>query len=279
MKMIITLLSIMSVAFSATANTQETRIISAGSSITELLYALEAQQQLVAIDMTSRGLDPEGTLPQVGYFRTLSAEGLLALNPTHLIGPTTMGPEATLILLNNAQVNVVTVPEGDTKQALFQRIDVVAQVIGKQQAANELKASLDKKFEILENRDKTHAPKVLFAMLSKGRPATIAGRETSIDTVISYAGAVNPAHDQMTSYKQLSIEAIVEMQPDYLLVSQRAWDALEGYDGIIKHFPLLAVTPAGNEKRIIPITSSAIIGGLGLESLELSEQLFGIFYP
>lgn len=259
--------------------TPNNRIISAGSSITELLFALEAEQQLVAIDVTSRNMDKEGIYPQVGYHRQLSAEGLLALNPTHLIGSGEMGPEHTLTLLNNAHVKVVTVPSGDTKDDLYQRIDAISALTGTQDKAAELKATLQDQFATLEQRQLDDKPNVMFAMLSKGRPATIAGRETTIDTIISYAGAQNPAHTHMTSYKPLSTEAIVEMQPDYLLVAERAWESLGGAEGILKEFPLLAATPAGMNKRIVPISSSAIIGGLGLESIALSESLYQQFHP
>ncbi len=42
---------------------------------------------------------------------------------------------------------------------------------------------------------------------------------------------------------------------------------------ITAYFPLLAATPAAQQQRIIPISSSAIIGGFGIESIQLSRQL------
>ncbi|MDG4870911.1 hemin ABC transporter substrate-binding protein, partial [Guyparkeria sp. 1SP6A2] len=51
------------------------RVISAGSSVTELIFALGGQDQLIAVDVTSN--EPRTReLPQVGYHRQLSAEGL-----------------------------------------------------------------------------------------------------------------------------------------------------------------------------------------------------------
>ncbi|GAK87639.1 periplasmic hemin-binding protein [Vibrio ponticus] len=51
------------------------RIISAGSSITELLVALGAKDQLVALDVTSKHFNTEQQLPLIGYHRQLSPEG------------------------------------------------------------------------------------------------------------------------------------------------------------------------------------------------------------
>ncbi|ANQ23830.1 hemin receptor [Vibrio natriegens] len=253
------------------------RIISAGSSITELLIALGAKDQLVAVDVTSRKYNRDEALPQVGYHRQLSAEGLMALEPTHLIGSNEMGPENTLTLLKSGGIKVETVPSGDTEEDLFSRIDKIAQITGTQDKAKSLKASIDEQLNNIKSRELSHSPKVLFAMLTKGRPATIAGDKTTIDVIINLAGAQNPAKPEMSSYKPLTPEAIVEMQPDFLLVSDRAWETLGGQEGILQEFPLLAATPVAGKDRIIPVSSSAIIGGFGLESIELTDKLYDTF--
>jgi iron complex transport system substrate-binding protein len=253
------------------------RIISAGSSITELLIALGAKDQLVALDVTSRKYNRDEALPQVGYHRQLSAEGLMALEPTHLIGSNEMGPENTLTLLKSGGIKVETVPSGDTEEDLFRRIDKIAQITGTQEKAKSLKASIDEQLNNIKSRKLSHSPKVLFAMLTKGRPATIAGDKTTIDVIINLAGAQNPAKSEMSSYKPLTPETIVKMQPDFLLVSDRAWEALGGQEGILQEFPLLAATPVAGKDRIIPVSSSAIIGGFGLESIELTDKLYDTF--
>lgn len=276
MKKLLTSLLLITASMSSFA---ENRIISAGSSITELIMALDARDQLVAIDVTSAKLDKSGSLPQVGYHRQLSAEGLLALNPTHLIGSDAMGPQNTLTHLENAKVKVVTVPSGDTAQDLYKRIDTIAEITGKQKQATALKKELDKKFAHLNSHKVENKPKVIFAMIMPGRPMTIAGNKTTVNEVINLAGAENPAQSMMESYKPLSMEAIVNLQPDYLVVIQHSWDQQGGHEGILKTLPLLKATPAGQQGHIIAIPGSAITGGLGIESIDLAKQLYDTFHP
>ncbi|WP_434997882.1 heme/hemin ABC transporter substrate-binding protein [Vibrio scophthalmi] len=271
--------SLMAQQHTESQSAQTNRIISAGSSITELIVALGAKEQLVALDVTSKKYNQDEKLPLVGYHRQLSAEGLMALSPTHLIGSHEMGPDSTLTLLKNGGIDVETVPSGDTEQDLFNRIDKIAAITGTQDNAVDLKASIQSKLDAMQQRDVADAPKVLFAMLSKGRPATIAGDKTTIDVIVKLAGGQNPAKNMMSSYKPVSQEAMVEMQPDYLLVTKRAWQALGGKEGILQEFPLLAATPAGSQDRIIAVNGSAIIGGLGIESLVLADDLFNQFHP
>lgn len=79
------LTSFSSNALASNTDSKTERIISAGSAVTEIIEALGAQDQLVAIDVTSE--QPKGrALPVVGYHRQLSTEGLMALQPSLLIG-------------------------------------------------------------------------------------------------------------------------------------------------------------------------------------------------
>ncbi|MFC1235043.1 hemin ABC transporter substrate-binding protein [Vibrio sp. F74] len=255
----------------------EERIISAGSVVTELIYALGAEQQLIAVDSTSKHLLTGSSIPQVGYHRKLSSEGLLALNPSYLIGSNEMGPDTTLAQLRSSNVNVLVVPSGDSIEDLFHRIDILAELTDTIHRAVKLKQTVKQDVDNLNSTELTRSPKVIFLMLKKGRPATVGGRETTVDKIIALSGATNPANKAVRSYKPLSIESVVALQPDYILVSERAWNNLEGYDGILATFPLLAATPAGQPGKIISIPSHALIGGFGIASIRLAQKLHGKF--
>lgn len=248
------------------------RIISAGSAVTELIFALEQQDKLVAVDVTSE-LPQDITLPKIGYHRRLSAEGLLALGANRLIGSNEMGPETTLSQLKSAGVKVDIVNTKPTPAGLLERIDEIAQITGSQQQAESLKASVNQQIAALANNQTENAQKVLFLLIHEGRPANVAGRDTTPNAIIELAGGINPAAEQLTSYKPLSTEAMVQMQPDVILVSGRSYDKMGGAEQILSKMPLLAATPAGKNKRIIKVDGHALVGGLGLKSLAEAERL------
>ncbi|KLV07090.1 hemin receptor [Photobacterium aquae] len=256
------------------------RIISAGAAITELIYAMQAQNQLVAVDITSKGLIDDN-IAVLGYHRQLSAENLIALEPTLLLGSNEMGPSSTLDLIKQAGIDVDVVNAGETVDDLMTRIDQVGAVTGKNNEALALKSKVSKTVAAIEkNLSGQHQPKkVLFLMIHDGRPANVAGRNTTADTVITLAGAINPAADSVSAYKPISMEAIVEMQPDIILLSSRTMHSLGSVDELIKKMPLLAATPAGQNKALATIDGTALIGGLGLKSLSEAERLNRVFYP
>jgi iron complex transport system substrate-binding protein len=75
---------------------QHPRIVSVGGALTEIVYALDAQACLVGVDSTSGFPSDAQLLPQVGYARSLSAEGILALSPTAVLVTEEAGPAGVL---------------------------------------------------------------------------------------------------------------------------------------------------------------------------------------
>ncbi|ROR27889.1 heme/hemin ABC transporter substrate-binding protein [Vibrio crassostreae] len=258
---------------------EQPRIISAGSAVTELVLALGAEEQLVGIDVTSRFPQSEN-LPKIGYHRNLSAEGLLALEPTTLIGSDEMGPDNAISQLKSAGVDVEIVNTEANVEGLLKRIDQIAKITHTENHSQQVKAEVNQKIAALKANQvpSNKAKKVLFLLLHEGRPANVAGGETSPNAIIELAGGVNPAAQSLTSYKPLSMESLVEMQPDVILVSGRSYQKMGGADAILKSLPMLAATPAGMNKQIITVNGSALVGGLGLESLSEAKRLNALIY-
>ncbi|HAS8280313.1 TPA: hemin ABC transporter substrate-binding protein [Vibrio vulnificus] len=254
------------------------RIISAGSAVTELILALHAEQSLIAVDVTSQ-LHEGQQLPKIGYHRRLSAEGLLALSPTKLIGSDEMGPAPVLQQLKSTGVDIEVVNTQANVDGLKARIDQIAAILNKPQEAQQLKSLVDQQVQSLKaNQPTNQKKKVLFLLIHEGRAANVAGTDTTPDAIINLAGAINPAADKITAYKPLSSESMVEMQPDVILVSGRSFEKLGGPDAIIKMMPLLAATPAGQNKQIMTIDGAALVGGLGLKSLAEAKRLNQLLY-
>ncbi|PAR29648.1 heme/hemin ABC transporter substrate-binding protein [Vibrio metoecus] len=254
------------------------RIVSAGSAVTELMLALGAEKQLVAVDVTSEVPDSL-SLPTIGYHRRLAAEGLLALNPTQLIGSDEMGPETALQQLRSAGIQVNIINSEATAQGLLNRIDHIAQLTKTDDVTTQhLKETVQQQITALQAKQPTSAKKVLFLLLHEGRAANVAGSNTVPDTIIRLAGAQNPA-EMIVSYKPLSMESMIEMQPDMVLVSGRSLEKLGGTEAVLKAVPMLAATPAGKNKNIIAIDGHALVGGLGLKSLQEAKRIQDLLYP
>ena len=119
------------------------RVVSLGGAMTETVYALGAEDQLVGTDTTS--LYPAAALQtaKVGYMRQLSAEGLLSLRPDAVLGTNEAGPAVVLDQIRSAGVRVELVPVDHTWGQVQRQLQLVGRVTGRLAAAQALQQQLN----------------------------------------------------------------------------------------------------------------------------------------
>jgi iron complex transport system substrate-binding protein len=254
------------------------RIVSIGGSVTEILYALGKQQEIVAVDTTS--LYPASALkdkPNVGYMRQLSAEGVLALSPTLILAIEGAGPKETIDVLQRAKVPFVVVPDKFTGDGIVQKIETVAREVGAPQRGECLADGVRSDLAQLETarRQIARPVKVAFLLsLAGGRPM-LAGHGTAADGIIALAGATN-AFDDFDGYKPVNDEAIIAAKPDAILAMQRGEHALST-DEVFSQ-PALAMTPAAEHKSLISMDGLYLLG-FGPRTAVAARDLARRLYP
>ncbi|EGQ9880078.1 hemin ABC transporter substrate-binding protein [Vibrio parahaemolyticus] len=263
---------ILTILFSFSVQSEE-RMISAGFGVTEIIYALGAQDKLIAADFTSRHLIKNDDIKQLGLHVQLSAEGVLALRPTHLIGTDEMGPKIALDQIKQSGVQVVTIPSGQDSSQLLSRLDKLAEVMGIGEKAQRLKEQVKADISDLKEHHCNTKSKAIFLMLDYSRKIRVSGSDTAINSIITLAGGSNPAHTYFSGYKTMNMESLLEMQPDYIIISQRALDMYQGIDNLLDKVPILKATPAGINKQVITIPSGSLLGGFGLASIDVAKGL------
>lgn len=240
------------------------RIVSVGGALTEIVYALGAQGELVGVDTTSLYPVVAQQLPQVGYARTLSAEGVLSLAPTQLIATEEAGPQAVLRQVRDAGVPVAVLSANNQFEGLLERVKQVGQITGRADPAARLAQALQQQWDgaLGKVRERQHAPvRVLFILAHAPNQVMVGGRETGADAMLAYAGAVNVmgGSASFAGYKPLTPEAVIAARPDIVLVTDQGLKASGGVDGILK-LPGLAQTPAGRKHRIVSQEAMLLLG-------------------
>ena len=256
---------------------EEARIISAGNGITEIIYALGAGDQVVAVDSTSNFPAEVNKLPKLGYHKALSAEGILELKPDVLIGTDDMGPDSTITQLKMAGLDVASYPVKNTAENIKQRIEALSKLLHKEKQGKELWQSIETDLKQAEQLAQgKNKPKVIFVLAMGNRSPSIAGGETAANSLITLAGGYNPGEKQFVSYKPLSTEALLTMQPDFILYSDRGRGTT--VDELLDSQPILKQTPAGKKRQVINIDGRLLLGGLGPRTGETVLRLAQAFY-
>ncbi len=257
---------------------EKQRIVSAGNGVTELIYALGAGDQVVAVDVTSNWPSATHKLPKLGYHKQMSAEGILAMAPTLLVGTEDMGPPSTISQLKSAGVQVESMPLGYSQEMIKYRIEYLAKLLNREEQGQALwqsiKTSLDEAQKLAESRKEK--PRVLFMLAMGGRTPSVSGDNTAANALIELAGGNNVAADSFSSYKPLSNEALLELSPDFILYADRG----EGMtaDQLMNMQPVLKQTPAGKKGQLVAIDGNLLLGGLGPRTGETAIRLAKVLY-
>ena len=79
-------------------------------------------------------------LPQVGYMRALSAEGVLSLKPTLVLATTAAGPTSTLDQLRATGIKVLVLPDHYDYDSVIAKITAVGRATGREAEAEAMVA-------------------------------------------------------------------------------------------------------------------------------------------
>lgn len=252
-------------------------IVSVDGSLTEIVYALQQQHRLVAVDSTSTYPAQARELPQIGYKRNISAEGVLSLAPQVLIATRDSGPDIILKQIAAAGVKIERYSAQPGLAVVREKIQGLAKLLEVEAAGEALWAQVatDVEHARAHLSEVKEPVKVMFVLSTAGGSVLASGVDTMADAIIGLAGGVN-AISAFAGYKPISVEAIVSAAPDIILMMDRAGDHSGGED-------LLAtagfnLTPAGINKRLVKMDGMLMLG-FGPRIGEAIKRLVVNFYP
>ena len=235
------------------------RIAVAGGSLTEIVYALDAAAQIVAVDVTSTYPQSAKKLPQIGYVRDLSAEGLLSLEPTLILAEHDAGPPDVIEQLETIGVDILRVPESFSLAGIEAKVRCVADALGLGERGArlllQLKSSLKSSLKGFTTGS-VPARGLVTIGINGGTPL-VAGRNTSGDGLLQMARAHNIVDHE--GWKPLSREAMVALAPDFIVISERGVNMAGGLAKLVEH-PAFRLTPAVRHDRVIVMDGMAMLG-------------------
>ncbi|HIG73658.1 MAG TPA: hemin ABC transporter substrate-binding protein [Bacteroidetes bacterium] len=252
------------------------RIVTLGGPVTETVYALGLGDRVVGTDQSS--LYPAEILekPRLNYFRQTSAEGVLSLQPTLVLALETSGPPGVIEQIRAAGVRVETVPEVSSVEEAEGRVQAIARLVGREaQAAGVIETMRAELAEATAAHPET-APRALFVYARGAGVMLVSGTGNAADAVLQLAGAQN-AVTAFEDFQPLTAEAVVTAAPDVIVIPARGLESIGGVDGLLAQ-PGVAQTPAGQNRRIVPVDDALLLGfgpRIGQGAKALADSLGG----
>lgn len=231
--------------------TDISRIITIGGAVTEIVYDLGLGDNIIAVDESSIFPPQAAQLPEVGYIRFLSAEPIVAFNPTLVITTEDAGPAETLQLLEGAGVTVLVAPAEDTLTGTEAKIRTVAEGLGRVDAGEAIIQEMRDNIDTAQALSATveQRPRVLIVFAGSSVVLGVLGRDSGGNEMLSLAGAEN-AIELEDNYIPLTTEAIVAAEPDIILTTTLSVERVGGVDAFLD-LPGISLTPAAQNGRIV----------------------------
>lgn len=246
------------------------RIISVDSNATEILLALGVGSKIIATDITSEPLLTSQNVKQLGYHRALSAEAILSLQPDLIVGSDHTGPAPTVKAIQNAKINFIQLNSPQTIADLRSNIQHLAKALNSEKTGQQLIDDIQRMETAITDHLNGTNLKMVFLLDLNDRGLSQAGHDTVGNALINVLDGQNIS--EFNGYQSVSLESILAMNPDVILVGSRSNGAPETQQ-LLSRYPLLKNTAAGQTKRIVSIDASKLIAGLSITAVQQAEQL------
>jgi ABC-type hemin transport system substrate-binding protein len=200
------------------------RVVSLAPNITEMIYAIGAQQRLVGTDNFSDYPPSAKSLPKVGGTQP-NIEKIISLKPDLVLASTSSVPPGLESSLRAAQIPLVWIRTDrltDVPGAMA-LVGAHLGVLDVPVRVARLQDAIDK-----QKRTRPHPPRVLFAVWTN--PLYVAGRNTFVGDLLEHCGATNAV--TVNGWPQYSLESLLANPPDIIL------------------YPNLSVTPRAIEELL-----------------------------
>lgn len=191
-----------------------TRIVSLAPSVTEILFAIGAGDQLVGVTEFC-DYPPEALQKQrVGYSNP-NLEAVIALQPDLVLAPKEFLKPDLIMKFEQLKVPVFVLA-ATTVEDIFAHFNVVGRMLDRSTAASDVAITLRQRIAEVRSRVEGLAPvRVLYVLNSQ--PLITVGPGSYIDQLIGMAGGINVAAQTGMPYPRLNLEVVLQQDPEVLL--------------------------------------------------------------
>lgn len=192
------------------------RIVSLAPNLTEIVYALGQESRLVGVSDVCDYPPEARQKPKVGSVVTPSIETIIQLRPDVVLGTTAGNRRETADSLERVGIAVYGLDPRNVEGILVS-IRHLAELLGVPEKGREVIAALRARLDgVAASVSQTTKPVVLFVLWLD--PLLSIGPDTFLHDVLARAGADSITADINQNWPRLSIEEVIERDPDYLVL-------------------------------------------------------------
>ena len=247
-RLILVLLSILALhAKLADATDPPRRIVSLGPTITEKLYLLEAQDELVGVTTYCERPPEARAKEKIGNVTQVNIEKVVQLN-SDLVLATSLTGSRSVERLKHLGLRVVVFKEPSSFAEMNQQFLELGRIVGREERAEEVVRASEQNVERIRNWVKGLPRPKVFVQIG-ARPLFTATEHSFLNDFIEFAGGANIAAGAKTGL--YSREAVLWQNPDVIIVvtmgitsqnEKKAWQKFKSISAV-KHDRIVIMDP------------------------------------
>jgi iron complex transport system substrate-binding protein len=237
-------------------------------SLTRIVFELGLGESVVARD-TSTVFPEARELPLVtenGH--DLNAEAILDAAPSVILTDTSLGPWDTILQMRDAGIPVVVLDPRRSLETIAPLVEQVAAALGVSErgallaarTASEVDAKIAE-IAAVAPADPAARLRMMFLYV-RGQSGVyyLFGEESGADSLIEALGGVDVAGEiGWSGMRPVTDEALVDANPDLLLMMSGGLESVGGVDGLLEHLPAVAQTDAGRNRRVVDMSDATVL--------------------
>jgi len=254
------------------------RIVSLAPSNTEVLFALGLGDKVVGVTEFCNYPEAAKAKPKIGGYSTVDLERTVAIEPD-LILATNIHKDEIIPVLERLGLTVLTL-DPKTLDEVLEAITLTGKCTGKQEAASQLVAEMRNRIRAVTDKTDTlseaQRPRVFYVMWHE--PLRTVSSHTRIHELIGLAGGVNIAQDLGEGYPTISLEAVIQANPQVIIAGGGMGEGADLPFQYANTESRLKNTDARINNRVYEIYTD-LVGRPGPRFVEALEQLAEMIHP
>ena len=253
------------------------RIVSMAPNLTEILFVLGLEHNLVAVSSDSDDPPAAQKLPKIGTFWQPDLEAVVAYRPTLVVTLGFQQQSQMADKLRSMGIETLTV-NIESIGGLTEAIEKIGRAAGAPQAAEELMDRLQREMDQLYRQYAGRpAPRVLWVI--QRSPLRAAGKNTFITELLELLGAVNAMGPTLHQYPPIDAEQVLAARPDIIIEPVEDVSHLERQRSEARrHYSRFKSLPAVQNDRIY-LVDGDLVSRLGPRLPEGLKRIAELIWP
>jgi iron complex transport system substrate-binding protein len=193
-------------------------IVSLAPSVTESLYLLGLEKQLIAVTSYCNYPKEARTKKIIGSMTNPNIEKIFSLSPDLIVTIKGINRYGSIKKLKSLGLKVAALDKSKNFEDICRNFIILGKISGRKKKAKKIVKKITREIETIKSKIKNSPPLKIFWEVGS-RPLITAGKKSFVNDFIKYAGGINIFSDTAADYFRINQEEILKRNPEVIIMT------------------------------------------------------------